>query len=243
MPESTSNANAGITGDRITETLFAAWGAAEFARLAVEVAASRWIARGFRAAAEASISSLSGGTPLRSARARMMARIGLAAARMLGKQLLLRGLGRMGLEGLEKFVELAFKGLGSGLKLAGVGAGLTAGVQLASGQDLDLAKIGDAAPAWGFGGVAGHAATGVLRPGGQIGLGRMAPDGVTGFATGLTTAVAIGALHGQWDMFSLGCMVIWVLAVHGAVCRRDSRCRRRFGPAGYGRASEQCRPV
>ncbi len=205
VPEFTSQANASIVGDRITESLFAAWGAAEFARLAAEVAASGGLLAGF-AAAEESIVVAIGRITFARARAQMMSKIEAAAARMLGEQLLLRGLSRMGLEGLEKFMELAFKGLGSGLKLAGVGAGITAGVQLASGQDLDLAKIGDAAAAWGFGGIAGHVAGGVFGPAAtRIGLGRMAPV-VSGFATGLTTAVAIGALHSQWDMFSLGYM-------------------------------------
>ena len=51
-------------------------------------------------------------------------------------------------------------------------------------------------------------------------MGRMAPDYFTGFAAGVTTAVAIGALHGQWDMYSLGYMGAFGCgrAVPGAVC-------------------------
>ena len=81
------------------------------------------------------------------------------------------GLGRMGLEGFEKFVDLAFNGLGSGLKLAGVGAGLhRRGTELASGQDLDLARrSATRLLAWGVGGVAGHTADRCLRPYGSGG--------------------------------------------------------------------------
>ncbi|MGO4646561.1 sigma-70 family RNA polymerase sigma factor [Nocardia sp. 2YAB30] len=205
VPEFTSDSNGGIVGDRITESIFAAWGMAEFEMLAAELLASGGLASGFVAAQEALITAI-GRYTFAIARKRMMERIGVAAARMLGKQLLLRGLDRMGLEGLEKIVDLAFTGLGSGVKLAGVGAGITAGTQLVSGQDLDLGKIGDAALAWGVGAVAGHTAGRVFGSAARrIGMGRLVPL-VTGFLAGEATAVSMAVLHGQWDMYSLGYM-------------------------------------